>query len=97
MGYPTLEQVLYDLPTFVQDGDGRYFLHLQPWADRSGWNAFYGRVDIYFESDAWIIHRRLMADGVNPVDALLNLRDLMIVPDFSLAPDPQGLDETKIT
>lgn len=94
MSYPTVEQLLYELPPFIDEGQ-RYFLHLQPWVGRSGWNAFYAVVASYENTTAWVLHPLFVADGVNPVDALINLKGLMRISRFSLVPDKLGFDESK--
>lgn len=85
----TLEQLLYRLPAYVMYDDGnRYFLHLQPWADRKGWNAFYAVI-----MDDGGIHPTLFAEGANPKEALVNLNSALSVQHFTFAADPNGFQE----
>jgi hypothetical protein len=83
---PSLEQLLYLIPAYLDDPDGRVFLHLQPWHDRRGWNAFYGAVDEFGMG----VHPFFRADGKNPVEALLNLNGMLKMANWSLEPDPNG-------
>lgn len=89
MSKPTIEQMLYKLPPAIDDNDERFFLHLQPWGDRSGWNAFYGTVSHH----GWSIHPFLRSEGPNPIDALVNLQSAVEVRSFSFEPDASGLVE----
>lgn len=91
MSDPTIEQMLYELPSFIDDYNGRSFLHLQPWADRHGWNAFYGCVS----RDGWAVHPVYSAEGDNALEALVRLHGLIEMGKFTLEPDPKGFQEIK--
>jgi hypothetical protein len=86
MSTPTIEQLLMDLPPFIDDFNGRLFLHLQPWYDRSGWNAFYGAI----YRDGWAVHPVFSEHGTSAADALNRLNDSLRILNFTLEADPNG-------